>query len=301
MVEENPGDGEGEVVATGKDISACIVETPKFGILDIGWRDYKEMVALNPSTIADGVPPSGSMLKLHHNWHYKRPDTAFFRWGRAVHCALFEPGLFDQRYTFWQGRRAGGAYREFVSEAWEDGKEVLAEKEAKSAIEAGKRFISDPLVQRLTAAGKAEQTLLAGEWNVQCRGRVDWISTSQHVLVDLKTTKDVSARAFGRDFFKYHYDVKLGLYQRWLQANTQEQWPVEVICIESQSPFDITVVPIPDSVLAQGAGKGMAVVRRFSECVRTGVWPGVANGKPYILDVPVWEMDDDELTGAEEA
>lgn len=282
------------------DISLVLNGTRNELCPDVAWSEYKDLVGLNPSTIAHGVEPSGSMLALKHNWDNERADTPDFQWGRAVHCLLFEPKEFDRRYASWEGRRAGNAYKEFVSECWELGKEVLTDQQIKTAIAAASRFVENRLVRHLISAGKPEVTLFYVEDGVQCRGRVDWISSSEHVLVDLKTAKSIQAKLFGRDFFKYHYDVKLGLYRRWLQKLTGERWSVKVVCIEKTPPYDITVLTIPDAVLDQGEDRGRVTIRRVKECIAANVWPGIAGDEEYYLEVPYAEMDEDELEGAEE-
>jgi len=220
-------------------------------------------------------------------------------WGRAVHCLLFEPIEFPNRYRAWSGRRAGNDYKAFVADAWEDGAEILTESGRYSlaaALEAAQGFVSDPLVKRLIAAGKPEVTVFATEGNVQCRGRLDWISTVEDCIVDLKTARNITAKEFGRDFYKFHYDLKLGLYRRWLAKVTRKPWRVEVIVLENSEPYDCVVMPIPDAVLDRGAAKGLEIIAKVDECINAQYWPGVADGDYVALDTPVWEMDDDEET-----
>jgi hypothetical protein len=127
------------------------------------------------------------------------------------------------------------------------------------------------------------------------------LDTAHQYLVDLKTCKNITAKEFGRDFYRYHYDCKLGLYQRWMQKITKRPWAVKIICLEKQPPWDTAVVPIPDAVLDRGVSKMLKLIPQLRDCIYTGNWPGVANGGEYYLDTPTWEMDEDmELEGAED-
>lgn len=264
----------------------------------IDWDTYRSIVALNPSTIVYGLTSPRHLL---HAWTTPRKDTDDLRWGRAAHCLLFEPGEFEKRYAVWTGgRRAGNDYKDFVSECWENGKEVISQADFDSLLVAANSYIDEPLIKPILDKGQAEVTLFHVEDFIQCRGRVDWISSSAHVLVDLKTSRNIASRPFGRDFYKYHYDVKLGLYQRWLNLLTGEHWPVVCICMENSAPFDITVVPIADAVLTRGCDKGLSVISEVRRCIESKSWPGIARGEEYFLDTPVWEMEDAELDGAEE-
>jgi hypothetical protein len=202
-------------------------------------------------------------------------------------------------YFPWEGRRAGNKYDQLVQRAKAVGAEILTQARYDNALKAANRFVSDPKIQALVSAGKAEVTLFEVEGNIQCRGRVDWVSSSERKLVDLKTCKDISSRKFGRDFYAYGYDIKLGLYQRWLNSLTRCHWPVEVICLENSPPFDVALVPIPDAVLDRGVQKALDIIRRVELCIKADSWPGVSGGQDYPLYTPQWEMDDD-LEGAEE-
>lgn len=282
------------------DISAVVGGTRREIAKDLDWHDYRTACGLNPSSI---VNAEKSMLNFLYWWNNPRPDTDDFLWGRAVHCLLYEPRQFEHRYRCWIGARRGNAYKDFVAECFETNAEVLTEEQMESAMQAAKQIIVHPKVRPIIAAGLAEVTLFHPEFGLQCRGRVDWISTSTHCLSDLKTTKDVGRRAcrkaFGRDFFKFHYDIKLGLYRRWLDNLTGEHWPVQVIAVEKTPPYDVSVMPIPEVVIDRGAEKGLALIERIAESISTGQWPGIDDGEDGYLDVPPSEMDE-ELEGAEE-
>ncbi len=256
------------------------------------WDEYLAYPALNPSTIVHGRK---SMLHLKHAWDNRGDDSDAMLFGRAQHCLLFEPREFERRYRPWEGRRAGNAYEEFCAEAYAEGAEVIkatGEYSQESAIEATHGFLAHPLIQRMIAAGKAEQSILCVENGMQCKGRLDWISASEHCISDLKTARDITARAFGRAFYTFGYDIKLGLYKRWLDAVTKDTWPVNVICLESKAPYDVAVVPVPDAVLESGVKRGMAIITRVKQCMERNEWPGVAGHELYPLDVPAWEMED---------
>lgn len=262
---------------------------------DVSWDDYRILSFLNPSVIVNGCK---SMRHLWHAWHHPREDTPDLLWGRAVHCLCFEPRHFAQRYACWGGRRQGKEYQQFCQD--HQGKDVLTKAQWLGAQDAALSFVNDAQVIPRIAKGRTEVSVFAVEYGMQCKGRIDWISTDLKIL-DLKTTKNILAAPFGRDFYKYHYDIKLGLYQRWVEIATEHRYPVEVACLEKEPPYDVALIPVPDAVLTYGAEKGLKILREVRKCLETGVWPGVAGGAEYFLETPVWEMEDVELEGAEEA
>jgi hypothetical protein len=294
------------------DISEIIIPEGKAPIVDVfetvSWKDYLKQVAMNPSTIVSGCK---SMLHLLHSWNYSRPDTDDFLWGRAVHCLLFEHKDFACRYTTWNGRRAGRAYDDFHAECIESGFEILEEKKYASALKAAQRFVTHPGVQSIISAGQPEVTVFGHEGDIQCRGRMDWVTPFDAPggmrIIDLKTCKDIDKRAYSRDFYKYHYDIKLGLYQRWLRAAMKKRGisapcPVEIIWLEKTEPHDIVIMPVPDPVLERGVNKIMPVFAQLRHCLDAKSWPGTVGDDLGVLETPNWEMDDeDDIEGADDA
>lgn len=252
------------------------------------WDDYRAYPGLNPSTIVHGVD---SMKHLKAAWNKEFKDSDDLLWGRAVHCLLLEPHEFEGLYARAEKRRSradDGVFRD------EEGREVLLDYRYDNAINAANSFLADEMIQRTINRGVFEATLLCVEEGLQCKGRVDWIDEGR-AIVDVKTTRNLRSRPFGRDFYKFGYDIKLGLYQRWLQRLTDRHWPVEVICLENVEPYDCTVIPIDDNVLDRGARKGLEIIKRVKRAIEEDRWPGIAGGDYYFLDTPGYEMED-ELT-----
>ena len=202
-------------------------------------------------------------------------------------------------YWPWDGVRRGKAYDECCVRAEIAGAEVVREEGAYSmatALEAVKGFLRDDRVQELISAGQAEQTVLTVEDGFQCKGRPDWVSTACHVLTDLKTTAEIEPKLFGKTFYNFSYDIKMGLYRRWLNSVTNDHWPVEIIVMESKAPYDVAVIPVPDAVLDAGVEKGLALITKVRHAIETDEWPGVANNQPRPLVVPFWAMEEEPET-----
>ncbi len=271
-----------------------IVDGTRKELLAMPWAEYLAYPALNPSTIVVGRK---SMRHLRQSWEGDDEDSDAKLWGRAMHCLLYEPREFPGRYRPWDGRRAGNAFAEFEAEAIASGAEVIRRSGKLSfdeALLAAESFLQHALVCQIIKAGKWEQTVFAVECGLQCKGRIDGISTAAHCISDLKTSNDISARKFGKTFACFGYHIRLGLYQRWLAGIIGEYLPVQVICLESKRPYDVAVVPVPQPVLDSGTEKGLKIIGRVAECIEKDEWPGICSNEPYPLDFPVYEMDDGE-------
>lgn len=274
---------------------SSIVGGDRRELISTCWDEYLDLAALNPSTIVHGRK---SLLHLKYAWDKGFEDTEAKQWGRLVHCLLFEPSQVEARYWSWEGRRQGNAYKDFYAKAQLEGAEVVraeGQYSLKTAIEAAQSFLGDARVQALIAAGRSEMVVLAPECGLQCKGRLDWISGAEHVLTDLKTAAEIEEKLFGKSFFNFGYDIKLGLYKRWLDLVTGDHWPVEVIVLESKPPYDVGVMPVPDAVLDAGVDKGLGIIKKVARAIETDEWPGVSGGSHLTLHVPYWEMQE-ELT-----
>ena len=258
----------------------------------MSWQDYRATVAMNPSSLVHGLE---SMKKLLWEWENPSPSTAAMAFGTACHTLCFEPKSFEQRYAFWSGgSRRTKEYREFAVDAWERGEKVLTAEEFEAVQRVALSLTAHEEVQGLIRSGKPEVSMFWSDCGVQCKGRVDWIAgpaASREALVDLKTANDVSERGRGRAFFRYHYDVKLGLYQRAIEKITGRLLPVCVVWVENKPPYDVVIDDgwIPQAVLDAGVEKALAVLRTLRRSLETRHWPG--HGGP--LWVPAYAMEDE--------
>lgn len=257
----------------------------------LSWEDYWSIPAMNPSRLCAGLE---SMKKLFWEWGRESKSTPAMEFGKACHTLCFEPRQFEHRYAFWDGSRRTSAYREFSVDAWEEGKRVLTTEEWEAIRQVSLALVAHAEVQELIRCGQAEVSVFVVEDGIQCKGRVDWLTgegAERPALMDLKTANDVSEIGRGRAFFKYHYDVKLGLYQRWVSMVTGSHYPVCVVWVENKPPYDVVIDDgwIPQEVLDAGVRKAMDVFRRLKVSLKTRHWPG--HGGP--LWVPYGEMADE--------
>jgi len=267
-------------------------------VFNLPFAEYCDQPAINASTLKAGF--TGKTFNLKRiKWAFEndRDDTEAMLFGRALHCLMFEPGEFEDRYCAYDGVRnkRHKAYQDFLAD--HPGAEVLKLDGAHSfnkALEAAVAFTQCPEVAPLTASGMGEVTLFSEYLGMQTRTRLDWISTSEHVLVDMKTAKDVAEEAFGRQFFQLKYDVQLGMYREMLEELTGQHWPVKVIAVENKPPYETVVYDIPDAVLDQGIDRAKNAMKRVRTAIDTGHWPGVSNGGSVPLFIPSWEMDVEE-------
>jgi hypothetical protein len=269
---------------------------------DMSRAEYFEACGLNPSSICKGLIGRGNELvtvPLYAKYAYEtksEPSDAMIK-GTLAHLMCFEPERARSEVAIWTGgTRRGAKWNEFNEE--NAGRLIVPEKfwaDCESMLE---RLLQDREFLRLVEEGQAEVAVFASESGLQCRGELDWISTSgAGALCDLKTARDIGQSAFGRAFFELQYDVKMGCYRHWLQVNGYTVPTTYVFAVRNSAPWDATVIPIPDDVLDGGWQKAKRCIDHVARCLESGTWDGINGREPFgELWVPSWEMAD-ELVG----
>ncbi len=230
-----------------------------------------------------------------------RPDTATFRLGRAVHAAILEPERFERDWIVYAGRRAGKAWTSFFEEHSDC--EILNQSEMDKVVAIATAVRSRPDLAAVLANGIAEVSYVWSH-NIDYypqlepvfKARADWIyhDGEGFVLLDLKTTRDIESRSFGRDAARLLYHGQLahygdGLVQVLMDAGIEENIRVELLVVESEAPYDCGIYRLDATVLERGAIRRDEFLQSWAECSTSDRWPGQLP-EPAWLELPEWEM-----------
>ncbi len=220
----------------------------------------------------------------------ERKDTSALRVGRALHSLLLDadpPGV-----AIYEGKvRNGKAWEAF--EAEHDGEIILRRGEIETVAAMRDAVMAHPIARELLAEGQGEVTI---EWSMlghRCRGRIDWLRPNG-AIVEVKTTRKISRRAFAAEFGARFYHAQLAFYEGGLEAATGRAAAdlPHVIAIENEPPYDVAVYRVGYDTLEAGQRKIDEWMRALDVCARSGVWPGVG---AEILDLrlPDWALSED--------
>jgi hypothetical protein len=261
----------------------------------MNFSDYLSIPACNWSSLKRmGVSP------LHYRHHMDSPPTPptdAMVIGSATHKAVLEPEDFGSEYAVWTGaRRAGKEWDAFC--AANAGKEILREQDVDRVQALALSVQRHPGCARyLDGPGVNELTI---EWNdlptgVACKGRADRV-TDDGVLIDLKTTRDLTPRPFMAASCRLGYHAQLAFYADGLRASGYDVHKVVILAVESSAPYDCGVFVLGEDVLYAGRKEYRALLRRLAECRESGRWPGRYE-EEQSLELPEWarpDIDGDE-------
>jgi hypothetical protein len=249
---------------------------------------------------APGV--SNSMLNdLHkspfHCWamhiNPRRPvreQTAPMMLGTLAHTAILEPGAMDDRYVVRpddiDARTKAG--KEWI--AAQDRSIITLDQEG-AAQKQRAAVLAVPELAEILKRGRAESSVF---WNdattgLDCRCRPDWLtkaSSGKAIVLDLKTTADASADAFGRSIWTYGYHRQAAHYTAGIEAQGIEVEAFVFAVVTNSYPFVAAAYVLDEDSLAQGQEEISELLDLYANCQRSGSWP-FATGY-QIASLPKW-------------
>lgn len=201
--------------------------------------------------------------------------------------------------------RQGEAWKAF--ESANSQRIILTEKELIPARAMARAVREHPASKALLRDGRAELPMFWTDpvTGLDCKGRVDWTNEREHIIVDLKTARDVSPRVFSRQAERLGYALQAAFYaDGYAQLHDGIEPAVYVVSVESVRPHDVIVYEVESDTLDIGRTAYLALLQRVRECVLADEWPGQApNVVPFEL--PPWALTEEEegidLSGVEAA
>lgn len=285
--------------------------------------EYSGRPALNASTLSLLLPPGSPKLLNYRVESGIGPDEDTVRVGTAFHSLveLLPLNVFSERFavlddwrnhpenkTGWNkktGEFKSNAEPSTSKTAWSDyqeweqrkqlegtGKEILQLQEQQRIVRLLQAVSNNGDAMNLIVNCDSEVTVSATIHGVDCKGRVDGLSSDGSVVIDMKCLGGgVDARAFRRADRNLHYTFKDAFRLLLLRENGLIAREFKYILLHDvpriekgehkgkfRKPSDCVVVDVPMTVFESLEDTVMQAIGRYRECVRTGEWPGI---EPY--------------------
>ncbi len=229
--------------------------------------------------------------------HPKEPTPALAL-GHAFHVRLLEPARFLLEYVTGPQINRRTKIGRAVWARWEQenvGRFLLKPEEAALYHRMAAAVLAHPIASQLLGGRGASE--LAFVWRdletaLLCKGRVDRVGelAGWPFVVDTKSTRDASPRAFAADVARYGYHRQLAYYRAGLEALRPAPRRAAIIAVEKEPPFALAVYELAERALEQGEREFREALRRYRACVESGMWPGYGDGLE-TLDLPSWCVD----------
>ena len=261
---------------------------------------YRAIDAVNFSSLKHLHVSSSPLLTSpmryrHHKAFPSHDETDAMRLGKATHTAVFEPDRLLLEYAVWTGdRRAGPKWTAFEEAA--GGRTILTENQYGRALAIRDAVRAHPIAATYLERGEPEKTITWTDaaTGLLCKGRLDWFSHTRPCVVDLKTTRDIDARAFGAMAARMGYHRQLAMYVAGALANDLFIVPrAVIIAVESAAPHEVAVFTLDENsdALTAGAEEIAELLATLKTCIETDNWPGRYEFA-QTLELPHWLYDE---------
>lgn len=267
-------------------------------------RDYHAREALGGTSIARWAKSTPLEWKFDRDNGTK--ETPAMALGTLVHAIILEPETIASDYAVAPevDRRTKAGKEEWARFQEEEYGAIVVTSEqmriAKAAAEAVKQREE---VYGLLRAGKREVSYFVDhpDLPLQLKARVDFEGVTRGlgpILLDVKTTRDLSDRFLARRLVDGGYAPQLAHYSNVVEWETGQR-PNEclILWIRNVDPVDIRVHRIDQAALEIGARLCETAYREIAACQANGVWPGYPS-RIDTLSLPGWYGEDDP--GSEE-
>lgn len=220
-------------------------------------------------------------------------ETPALAFGRAFHCALLEPAVFEQTYA--TEPEFGDCRFKVNREKRDDWRAANAERVPLSADDYAtivgmvRSVRKHPLAGKMIRDGEPELTVT---WNdeetgLPCKCRADYYVRRLRMVADAKSTEDASPEAFRRDIGKYRYHVQDALYRAGFAAANEAVEHFVFIAVEKKPPFAVGIYSLDADAIGRGYGAARRNIDTLAECVSKRRWPGY-DTSIQELSLPPW-------------
>ena len=278
----------------------------------ISSEDYHGRLHLaSNSTLKIGREASMSHMKAAVEGKLEGKDTQARRFGRAVHCWLFERQKFDLDYTIpgqCTGTKkdgtacANGAKRRSAAGAWlcgvhgkglKDEQNIISDADAVNIAEIGSRLDRSEMAAFLKK-GWPELTAVAEVENTLVKVRFDWVvqGTATPVIIDLKkiTVLKGSESNLLRSIRDYGYDCQAALYSLVYEILTGTKPRFLWLFVEDAPPYSLIPKFAPAQMIGVGLAKVLPPLRQWKECCDWKIWPSYGE-EPVDIFPEKWEAE----------
>lgn len=254
--------------------------------------------------IYEGIPNesyhAGPGVSKSGLWTIKEKSPAHFRYaereekshldlGDAMHTAVLEPEHFEARVVRGPKDRRGDKWSDLQEVCRIENRTLLVAKEYDSLLAMRDAIHADSFVNGIITGGKA-QVEASGYWVDEetgelCRCRPDLYREDLGVILDLKTSVSAHPDAFPGAVAKYGYHAQEAFYSDgWSSLGQNVNGWVFLVVEKSgqgvpfRSPYAFAVYELPPSIVEEGRAIMRKSLATYSECKKSGVWPGYPEG-----------------------
>lgn len=264
--------------------------TAKASIIEgLPFAEYAKLDGINASALK-----AGHLSPLHVESYSNEPDdpTDAMTLGGAIHDAVLCGGAGN--YVAWPSRRAGAEYEKFCDEQAKLGKVVLSKSEHDNMLGAMNRVTAHPFARYLLSLPSRRELSITWETKKygRAKARIDALAQEPDgkcVVIEYKTSADISERNFERTCFKLFYHWQLGWYKEGCMKAKIKPAAMYVIAQEQKSPWDVRVLRVTQMLIDEGRKQAVKLASKWWSEKNAGCLSGQSSDVE-MLRLPAWAV-----------
>lgn len=238
---------------------------------------YKAEVERKAKGVPEKSTPAKEFGKVFHDWALEGIEP------------VAAPSV-DRRT-----KKGKEVYAEFLEE--NKGKNILKFED----MEIMKRMVesvrSHPVAGTLFEGGLAEQSIWWKDdvTGLLCKCRPDYMNQKKGLVVDLKSTADVSPEGFARSVANYGYYLQNSFYMDGIETVLGKKFfDFLFVAVEKEEPYITVVYDLDPQAIWQGRSEYRESLTSLDYCIKNDYWPGYADEK-VTLSLPRWARGNNEI------
>lgn len=260
-------------------------------------HEYHSAERISNSMLSD-LAKSPRHFWARHLWPERpraEPTPAMLA-GTLAHCVALEPNEVHKRYAV---KPAGLDGRTSAGKSWlanADGKEIVSAEQYETACYQAQAVADVPELLALLSSGDSEVSFFWEDaaTGIPCKGRADRVHTlsdGRVILMDLKTTPDVSPAEFARSVWKYGYHRQAAWYSRGYAAAAGVEVAAFVFAaVTNAYPFIAVPYLLDDDAMRRGGSECNRLLELYAECKESDEWPAYGDGV-QVISLPSWSKE----------
>jgi PDDEXK-like domain of unknown function (DUF3799) len=238
------------------------------------------------------LPPSCPAKFYWRQDHAEYKDV--FDFGSGAHAMVLGTG--PEITVVDAGDWRTKAAREARDQARTEGRTPLLAAEYQQVKEMAAALRAHPIAYAMfdPRDGAAEQSLF---WDhpatgTPLRARLDWLpgcgGPQRPVIADYKTCTSADAEDLSKAVARYGYHIQHAFYSDGVAALTGTTPAFIFVCQEKVPPYLVHVIELDPDAVATGRRLYEQAIRTYRACIKSGNWPGYADGEITEIALPAW-------------
>lgn len=221
-------------------------------------------------------------------------QTPAMKFGSAAHTALLEPELFRKRFIAYpdlpefegQSKAAKEVRAEFARS--HENKKIITQEDFAELGAMIESFYNHSLAPSLLKGLKEKTFFWKDELSgVLCKARPDSVNLEKKVIVDIKTTSDISNAGIQRSLVNYGYYLQAAHYRKGVNEYLKDKVEDFVfIFIETKAPYQIRIIRMDDQAMELGDLHLKDALLDYAHCEKIGRWKNPETVEE--LGLPAW-------------